>query len=173
MMKGSWIQIVYNAILAAEIESGSQAEIIDTLYGGVGNDLYGLDSNVGTSIIIEFRNQGTDTVIGNINEYTLTANVENYIQDATHSEGGVITINGNNLNNILKTRPSDYEGSVSTMLTSVDSSFLSNEAFYGYGGNDRIMAGGGDDLLDGGTGNDTLIGGDGDDSYMVTLAMTY
>ncbi len=138
---------------------------IDYLYGGLGNDLYILDKFVNTPIIVENANEGIDSIIGDLQTYTLGANIENYVQDTQLSLNGVpqtISIYGNALDNIIKTSPESFD-TLNDILTTVDSTWDAQEAFYGYAGNDTLIAGLGNDTLDGGEGNDILDGGAGND----------
>nr|WP_156653220.1 M10 family metallopeptidase [Methylobacterium sp. Leaf111] len=66
----------------------------DRMYGGLGNDTFVVDSTGDT--VIEYTNQGTDTVRAAIS-YALTANVENL----TLTGAGTIDATGNTLANIL------------------------------------------------------------------------
>ena len=146
---------------------------IDYLYGGLGNDLYILDKFVNTPIIVENANEGTDTIIGDLQTYTLAANIENYVQDSNPTIDGVpqtISIYGNALNNIIKTSPETWD-TLNDILATVDSTWDAKEAFYGYAGNDTLISGSGDDLLDGGTGNDTMVGGLGNDTFIFNTAL--
>jgi Ca2+-binding RTX toxin-like protein len=149
---------------------------IDYLYGGLGNDLYILDKFVNTPIIVENTNEGTDTILGDLQTYTLGANIENYVNDLNLTLDGVpqtISIYGNALNNIIKTW-TESESSINELLTTISSTMDAKEAFYGYAGNDILMSGLGDDTLFGGLGNDTLSGGEGSDLFVfdTTLGAT-
>ena len=141
---------------------------IDYLNGGLGNDLYILDKYVNTPIITEKANEGTDTILGDLQTYTLGANLENYVQDANIKIDGVpqtISIYGNALNNIIKTAPETYT-TLNDLLTTVSSTWDAKEAFYGYAGNDTLISGLGNDSLYGGLGNDILTGGLGSDHFV-------
>jgi len=147
---------------------GSQELVFDHLHGGIGDDVYFLDRLVGTPIIYENFNEGIDTVLGDLEAYTLPNNVENYVNDLNLTENGTpvaIIITGNNLNNILKSAPTNWND-IRSILSTIDNAKESKEEFYGLGGNDTILAGGGDDLLSGGTGNDRLTGGAGEDRFL-------
>ena len=137
---------------------------IDNLVGGKGNDIYVFDQYVNTPLITENVNEGTDTILGDLATYTLGSNIENYVNDLNLTNNGTpvtITITGNDSNNLIKTSPSSWTN-INQILTTV-SSKVSQEAFYGLGGNDTLMGGAGNDTLDGGLGNDSLLGGDGAD----------
>lgn len=143
--------------------------VVDYLYGGKGNDFYLLDSRVGTPLIFENENEGTDSVLGDLDSYILPANVENYVNDLSLTVDGLlvaIQITGNELNNILKSSPTKWDNTKS-ILSTISDSKQSKEEFYGEAGNDTILAGGGDDLLHGGIGVDKLVGGKGNDTYVV------
>jgi Ca2+-binding RTX toxin-like protein len=103
----------------------------DILYGGSGDDTYIVD-NPG-DVVIEFCNQGTDTVRSSIN-YTLGSNVENLILTGSSAINGT----GNALQNILTGNSA-------------------NNILNGNAGNDTLDGGAGNDTLDGGTGSDTYL----------------
>ena len=150
----------------------SQSSVHDHLYGGKGNDVYVFDKYVGIPNVIEYENEGIDTIIGDLAVYELPDHVENYVNDLFLTDNGLpvaIEITGNNLNNILKSSPSNWgkNWDIKTILATIDNSWASKEEFYGLGGNDTIMSGGGDDLLDGGEGADIMFGGAGNDKYIV------
>lgn len=148
---------------------GSQELVFDHLYGGKGDDVYRLEGLVGTPTIYENLNEGIDTVLGDLEAYTLPNNVENYVNDLSLAETDfpvAISITGNKLNNILKSSPTNWND-INSILSTINNAKDSKEKFYGLGGNDTILAGGGDDLLDGGTGADKMTGGIGDDVYVV------
>jgi serralysin len=146
----------------------SQSLVVDSLYGGKGDDVYLFDRLVGTPLIYEKVNEGIDTILAGLSSYTLPDNVENYVNDLTLTDNGTpvaILIEGNNLNNILKSSSTSWS-SISTILTTINNEKESKEEFYGLGGSDTIIAGGGDDLLSGGVGNDRLTGGAGADQFL-------
>jgi hypothetical protein len=119
----------------------------DTLYGGLGNDTYVLAS--AKDRVIEFANQGIDTVILDGSEsfsfinYTLGNNLEN-LKLVGLSIGSKLF--GNALNNII-------EGS---HWDNIIDGRGGDDILYGYAGNDTLI-GGDNDILVGGTGNDTYI----------------
>lgn len=115
-----------------------------TGYGGKGSDTYYAGSD---DTLVEYENEGTDTVITNGN-YTLSEHIE--ILRFANFWGGTGT--GNAQNNTM------YSGS-----------FQSNHLL-GMAGNDTLFGGRGRDTLDGGTGDDHLYGGDGDHTYIVDSA---
>lgn len=137
----------------------------DTLIGGLGDDIYLITDDLDE--VIEHENEGNDSVISTVQDYTLTDNVENlslgfydlYNDNTLNGTGNALNnqIEGNRNNNILSGLGGDdtingYEG---------------NDSLYGGDGNDVLDGGDGDDLLDGGAGIDTMTGGLGDDSYVV------
>jgi Ca2+-binding RTX toxin-like protein len=109
------------------------------LRGGKGDDLY-FDVGVGDRVI-EAAGEGYDRVETYLDDYVLTANVE----QLTIFGGGSARGNG------LANRISGHEGSA---------------RLEGLGGNDTIDGGGGDVTLDGGTGSDFLRAEEGDDSLI-------
>ncbi len=142
---------------------------LDSLIGGMGDDVYAFNNPDKAASVVENLNAGRDTILGGLKSYTLTANVENYVNDLSWSINGVlqaVTITGNTADNLIKSAPQSWD-SITTILGTVKADKLSNEYFYGMGGNDTLMGGGGSDSLDGGVGADLLVGGTGDDSYWV------
>ncbi|MFM6248090.1 MAG: calcium-binding protein, partial [Dolichospermum sp.] len=113
-----------------------------TLIGGLGNDIYVVDS--ATDTITEGANAGTDTIQSSVT-YTIAAlaNVENLTLTGTAAINGTGNvgnniITGNGANNILN----------------------------GGAGTDTLIGGLGNDTLNGGDGIDTLIGGLGNDIFV-------
>ena len=174
-----------NSDLSTEILEYEKDNSTDKLFGGKGDDIYLLDSWVNLAQVFENVNEGTDTILGSISMVgttdTIPNNVENYINDTSISNDGIyqyVTINGNNLDNIIKTSPDwstypesgDPDESISWvfenldfMLKNVDETWVSHEKFFGFGGNDTLLGGAGNDFLDGGADNDILRGGLGED----------
>jgi Ca2+-binding RTX toxin-like protein len=68
---------------------------VDRLAGGLGDDLYLVDSR--SDVIVELANEGADTVRASTS-YTLSANIENLVLE----EGGDFTAGGNALANVLR-----------------------------------------------------------------------
>ena len=142
---------------------------MDTLTGGLGDDVYIFTNSSRATEILENPNEGRDTVMASLLSYTLAPNVENYVNDPLCSAAApqqTVTIIGNSADNIIKSAPTSW-ASISDILTTVKDDQCTNESFYGMGGNDTLMGGGGNDSLDGGAGADLLVGGQGDDSYWV------
>lgn len=168
-----------NSDITTEILEYEKNNSIDNLYGGKGNDIYILDSWANRANVFENSNEGTDTIFGSVSTVeatdTIPNNVENYINDTSISNNGVyqyVTINGNNLDNIIKTSPDwstypesgDPDESIRWLfenlpLNNIDESWVSYEKFFGLGGHDTLLGGAGNDILDGGADNDTLRGG--------------
>jgi len=69
------------------------ASLIDTMYGGAGNDTYIVTR--ANDVIVEQPNAGTDTVSTNLANYVLPDNVENFV----YTGAAGITATGNALNN--------------------------------------------------------------------------
>jgi Ca2+-binding RTX toxin-like protein len=147
----------FSSALASEKASSN-----DTLYGGAGDDLYLFDRFANIPTVIENYDEGIDTILGDMEEYTLPNNVENYINDLslTGEMQAFITVSGNSGNNLIKTSPSSWD-SFELMLSTTDGGRVADEAFYGLDGNDTLIGGAGNDKLDGGAGNDLLYGGTG------------
>ena len=115
----------------------------DVVIGGLGDDIYHVDSEA--DVVIENADEGNDTIYSTVN-YTLPDNVETLFLE----EGAPAAINGagNDVQNFI------YGNSLDNALS-------------GYGGDDVLVGGAGNDILDGGVGNDAMAGGLGDDTYHV------
>lgn len=168
-----------NSDLTSEILEYEKNNSVDKLYGGKGNDIYILDSWVNRSTILENADEGIDTIFGSVSTVaptdTIPDHVENYTNDTSISNDGVyqyVTINGNDLNNIIKTSPDwstypetdDLDKLISwlfenLMLETINETKVSYEKFFGFGGRDTLLGGAGNDVLDGGADNDLLRGG--------------
>ncbi|ABL66316.1 M10 family metallopeptidase C-terminal domain-containing protein [Chlorobium phaeobacteroides] len=123
----------------------------DVMAGGKGHDLYVVND---FDEVVEYADEGNDTVQSKILMYTLPGNVENLILD---NGSNVFSGIGNSLSNII-----------------IGNSFVNNlegeggnDYLYGLEGNDMIRGGAGNDTVDGGAGNDLIEGGSGDDVYVV------
>jgi Ca2+-binding RTX toxin-like protein len=120
---------------------------VDSLLGGAGDDFYTIE--ILADAVVEVAGGGTDSVLANINGYTLTENVEVLIL------GAAIAGYGNS--------------GANTLVGSANGDLL-----VGNGGNDSISGGGGGDRLQGanaatlGRGEiDTLTGGAGVDVFVL------
>jgi serralysin len=105
----------------------------DLMLGGTGDDTYFVDT--GRDVIIEYANEGNDTVVASIG-HTLRQAVENLFLLGSDDVNGV----GNTQNNKILGN-------------------LGNNTLRGLDGDDELDGGNGDDTLIGGLGADRLIGG--------------
>lgn len=163
------------------------------LYGGLGDDYFVLEAN---DTVVEFADEGIDTVEVRIAVYNLGTNIERLVFGGV----GNFTGTGNALNNtiiggagddILRGRggddeliggdgsdTADYSQATSAVLVRLDSGIALND---GEGGrdvltsienitgsqyNDVIVGDAGNNVIRGGLGSDVLLGGDGDDILM-------
>jgi Ca2+-binding RTX toxin-like protein len=122
-----------------ELDGGSGA---DVMRGGRDNDTYFV-GNAGDQVI-EYADQGRDTVFSRLVEYTLTANVEDMVMEA-----GTLNGTGNALDNQI------VGSELGNTLLGMDG----NDTLYGMEGADTLYGGLG--------GTDHLHGGIGDDSYII------
>ena len=131
----------------------------DIMVGGEGDDTYIIDSN--KDQITEEDGQGQDTIVSNLNSYTLGDEVENLIL-SNNAISGV----GNETNNIIegngKANKLDGAAGDDTLLSGAG-----NDSVTGGEGNDTILTGDGNDTVDAGIGDDLIVGGDGagNDTY--------
>ena len=132
----------------------------DTMYGGKGDDTYYVDTL--NDVVVELANQGTDTVISTISNYTLNDFVENL------TLGGLANINGqgNSLANVIT---GNQGNNILSGNSGTDTLYggAGNDTLYGGSGVDTLYGGDGNDILDGGTAGDALYGGKGNDIYYV------
>ncbi|MFD2262933.1 hypothetical protein ACFSM5_08545 [Lacibacterium aquatile] len=131
---------------------------IDTMEGGLGDDVYNVDDPL--DVIIENVGEGTDSVNAAFS-YTLSASLEYLALTGLGNTEGV----GNNLGNLI-------------------SGNLGDNTLKGMDGNDTLFGGGGSDTLIGGTGddyytvvkstNDTIIevAGEGNDTVLADISFT-
>jgi len=121
---------------------------VDTMIGGLGNDIYGVN-NI-NDVVIENAGAGTDTVSSVASSYTLTANVENLVL------GGIAAINGagNGLNNQLTGNSAD-------------------NVLSGYGGVDTMIGGLGNDIYGVNDINDVVIENAGEGTDTVSSIANY
>jgi Ca2+-binding RTX toxin-like protein len=127
---------------------GTARDSSGTLYGGLGNDAYYIESPY--ALVTEYAGEGVDTVYTSMS-YMLVANVENLVLT-----GAAIGGNGNELNNHIT------GNDVGNELRG----YSGDDTLLGLGGNDTLYGFADNDLLDGGAGHDTLYGGDGDDTLL-------
>ncbi|MDQ0462301.1 Ca2+-binding RTX toxin-like protein [Caulobacter ginsengisoli] len=113
----------------------------DGMTGGLGDDTFYVDDASDTTT--EASGQGTDSVRATLN-WTLSANIENLIQDGSGNIDGV----GNGLAN--------------TMTGNGGANSLD-----GLGGDDLLKGMNGNDTLIGGTGSDIMVGGAGTDTFVI------
>ena len=104
----------------------------DRMLGGPGNDVFIVDD--AGDAVVEFANQGTDTVLTSLAAYTLTINVENLVAAGT----GARHFEGNGLDNLI------VGGAEADTLL-------------GGAGNDTLDGGAGNDRMHGGAGDDTFL----------------
>jgi Ca2+-binding RTX toxin-like protein len=123
----------------------------DEMHGGLGSDVFHVDNTGDT--VNEVAGAGEDTVTTRIN-YTLAANVEHLVIDATVSTG--LTVSGNDLGN----------GMAGGRLGDVMRGLGGDDIIHGMDGADDLNGGEGQDYLDGGLGRDTLDGGAGMDNLI-------
>ncbi|WP_108329683.1 S8 family serine peptidase [Limnohabitans sp. 2KL-1] len=118
----------------------------DTMRGGQGDDVYVIDSR--RDVVIEFGNEGIDSLSTTLASYTLGNEVENL----SYTGLAAFTGNGNSLANLL-------EGGGG------------KDRLSGLAGHDVLNGHAGDDMLIGGLGNDSLHGGDGKDIFRFESAL--
>jgi Ca2+-binding RTX toxin-like protein len=118
----------------------------DSLIGGAGDDYYIIDSI--SDIVFESLNGGLDSVVANVNGYTLAGNAEVLILGT-----GTIGV-GNILDNTL----------IGNSLSNLFTGATGNDSLFGGAGDDNLT--GCTDLATGGKGEkDTLTGGVGSDIF--------
>ncbi|MDZ4074617.1 MAG: putative Ig domain-containing protein [Hylemonella sp.] len=123
----------------------------DQLVGGLGNDVYVVDE--AGDVVVELADGGADTVQTALDDYTLTADVENLTLTGTVAINGT----GNELNNMIT---GNAAGNTLRGLAGNDTLRGGLEA-------DSLDGGEGNDRLEGGAGADQMLGGAGDDTYVV------
>ncbi len=141
---------------ADQLDGGAGADSLDggrgadSLYGGDANDTYWVDDAGDT--VVEFVNQGEDTVVATLKAYTLGANLENAIL----AGAGDFALTGNTGANRLLGNAGANKISGGDGQDSLD----------GAGGADILNGGEQADTLIGGLGADRLTGGKGDDTFL-------
>lgn len=126
----------------------------DTMLGGLGNDVYHVDS--AGDLVAENVGEGIDTVFSRLVDYTLLDNFENLTLENFFGVNGT----GNGLDNTIT-------GNLSGNTLNGEGG---NDRLLGMGGADTLNGGVGADTLDGGSGNDSMAGSTGDDVYIVDSA---
>ncbi|MBS1197371.1 MAG: hypothetical protein H6R18_1156, partial [Proteobacteria bacterium] len=165
----------------------------DSMVGGQGNDTYYLYDN--NDVLVEYANEGNDTVISDLFGYTLGQNFENlrfsfYGTNGTGNElDNVIT--GNDRGNLLDGRAgsdtinggagidtADYSSASAAINVDLRNNVANNDGFgnfdllysieniYGSAYDDYVVGDGGDNRLEGRLGNDTLDGSSGNDALI-------
>jgi Ca2+-binding RTX toxin-like protein len=113
------------------------------MYGSTGNDYYVV--NHSNDQVIEFNNEGYDSVVSTISYYTLPENVEALFM-SSEKFSAALSGTGNDLDNLIK--GNQYANVLD-----------------GKAGNDRLHGGFGSDVLLGGDGDDYLVGYNSSLSY--------
>ena len=126
----------------------------DTMLGGLGNDVYHVDS--AGDLVAENVGEGIDTVFSRLVDYTLLDNFENLTLENFFGVNGT----GNGLDNTIT-------GNLSANTLNGEAG---NDLLLGMGGADTLNGGVGQDTLDGGSGNDSMAGDTGNDVYIVDSA---
>lgn len=103
----------------------------DTIIGGLGNDIMRVDQ--AGDVVIEYADEGVDTIVSTLDNYTLGSHLENLTL-----LGYIVSGTGNSLDNIVT-------GNTSNNILSAGA------------GNDTINGASGMDTMYGGTGNDVYI----------------
>jgi Ca2+-binding RTX toxin-like protein len=169
-----------DALVGSSDETPGSSSDRDRLFGGRGNDVYLLNGESDAAVqIIEYRGEGTDTILGDLARYVMTDHVENYVNDRAISQNGTyqfVEIIGNSQNNIIRSSPNwdliprsaelDWVATNLKRLMDSTSDFVSSERFFGMAGNDTLSGGAGNDYLSGGAGRDRLTGGAGLDQFV-------
>ena len=139
----------------------------DTMIGGLGDDVYYVDSP-GDSVV-ENPGEGIDTVYSSVT-YALPDDVERLVLTGTADIDGYGNASPNELYGNAG-RNSLYGFDAGDILSggAGDDQLDSDggaDFLYGGDGNDFLSSGEADDWLDGGTGDDNLMGGSGNDTYV-------
>ncbi|MEA3009720.1 MAG: hypothetical protein QOJ91_1412 [Sphingomonadales bacterium] len=160
----------------------------DTMIGGPGDDVYNVDS--ASDVVVEYANEGIDTVKVRKPSYTLLANFEN--ADLRYYSGS-ISVTGNSASNVFimgTGAQSVYGGSGTDTMSyafasgavgvdlltwtlsgeAADDYFNSIENLTGSAYDDVLRALGTASIIDGGAGADTMEGRNGSDIYYVDNA---
>ena len=160
----------------------------DTMVGGIGDDVYNVDS--AGDVLVEYANEGTDTVKVRRSSYTLPTDFEN--ADLRYYSGS-ISVTGNSANNvfIMGTGAQSVMGGagIDTVSYAYSAAAVSVDLLtWTYGGeaaddymtgienltgsayDDVLRALGTQSIIDGGPGADTMEGRNGSDIYYVDNA---
>ncbi|MEI6643982.1 MAG: calcium-binding protein [Novosphingobium sp.] len=151
------------------LDGGSGA---DRMLGGPGNDTYMIDSV--SDRAVELANEGTDTVLTTLAQYTLPSHVENLTFSGRANHSGF----GNGLANVIIGNQGNdrlFGGrGADTLIGNGGRDYISggvgNDILRGGSDSDTLNGGSGSDLLDGGLGDDRMFGGLGNDIYLVDNA---
>jgi Ca2+-binding RTX toxin-like protein len=122
------------------LDDGNQ---VCTMAGGLGDDTYTVARSRCYNIT-EKGSAGIDTVVSQVDSFTLSGNVENLTLAGTNQRAI-----GNSLSNII-------------------TSTLGHNYLKGQGGDDILAAGGGDNKLCGGTGHDMFVFVDANEGNLIT-----
>ena len=133
----------------------------DTMVGGNGDDTYNVNS--AGDIVTEGNGaaSGTDTVVSQLVNYTLTSNVEKLVLQEQDRSGTLV--NGIPIIAISLGAPTAVSGTGNTLANTITGNSNGN-FLYGLDGADTIVGNDGSDWLFGGIGNDSLEGGDDNDA---------
>ena len=145
-IQGGWgDDVVYGGAGDDRFRDGTYSGT-DTMYGGAGDDFYEIGD---LDVVVEYADEGIDTVLSRAAAYTLGDHVENL-----QGEEGGQTFTGNTLANHMTGSHGD------DILSGLDG----NDTLLGEEDNDTLYGGHGDDIVIGGIGDDTLDGGDDSDT---------
>jgi Ca2+-binding RTX toxin-like protein len=156
----------------------------DMMFGGLGDDVFHVDSV--SDFLVEYADEGIDTVRVKLSSYTLPTNFEN--ADLHHYSGSV-QVYGNSAANLFILGAGEYyvnggagsdtvsyahTGAVSVDLTTwetdwaaVNDTLIGIENLTGSDQADVLRGNGGTNVFDGGPGADTMVGRAGSDIYYV------
>jgi len=159
----------------------------DTMIGGTGDDVYTIDST--SDVVVEYANEGIDTVKLRIWTYTLLANFENV---DLHLYSGYMEVFGNSADNVFIMAAGEhyvsggagsdtlsyvYTGAVTVDLVTTETGgdaagqiLVSFENLIGSAYDDVLRGNGSSSFIDGGPGADTMVGRGGHDIYYVDNA---
>jgi Ca2+-binding RTX toxin-like protein len=143
---------VFFGTAGADILDGGAGN--DDMYGGLGNDTYVIDSELDE--VFEYSNQGNDTAITSIYEYSLDAtSIENLVFTGSIKHIG----HGNAVDNLI----------VGANNNDLLDGGYGNDTLSGGLGNDSLYGGVGNDLLSDSLGFNVLSGEEGNDTYQIDV----